>query len=412
MSVKLYGDRFCPWAQEILHTSYLSNAPLTLVQTTCDNEQCSTLKPKAPTGTFPFLETEDGTYIGQSKSMELYLCEQFKKELLGNNPMERAQVHQWIDYATFEISMASNPLIDPIFGWKYYSKEEVNNASKDLKKRIEVLEKHLNGKEFLVGNSITLADIVVFNKIRFVMMFLYPEQMRNNIFKNVTNWFTKIMESPEAKKAYGRILLCKQVVKAHIPEKKKEEKKKEEKKVEKKKEEKEKEKEEEKPKAKPKNPLDELPPSKLELETFKRAFLNNKDKADAMNKFWEIYDPEGYSLWWMEYQNLPEEGKVLFRCSNSKGMFLQKLDTFRKYAFAVHGVYGTEGDYKIRGVWMWRGTDIPNEMKEHDNFPYMTIRKLDISKEEDKQLVNDYWTKVNETDEVEGRLAADVEYFN
>ena len=26
-------------------------------------------------------------------------------------------------------------------------------------------------------------------------------------------------------------------------------------------------------------------------------------------------------------------------------MFLQKLDNFRKYAFAVHGVYGTEGIY-------------------------------------------------------------------
>ena len=77
-----------------------------------------------------------------------YIYEQFKKELLGNNPMERIQVHQWIDYATFEISMPSNPLIEPIFGWKCYSKEEVNNTSKELKKRIEVLEKHLNGKEF------------------------------------------------------------------------------------------------------------------------------------------------------------------------------------------------------------------------------------------------------------------------
>ena len=177
--------------------------------------------------------------------MELYLCEQFKKELLGNNPMKRAQVHQWIDFATFEISMASNPLIEPIFGWKYYSKEEVNNASKELKKRFEVLEKHLNGKEFLVGSDLTLAYIVLFNKIRFVMIFLYPEQMRNNVFKNVARWFSKIMESVEAKKAYGRIILCKQVVKAHVPEKKKEEK------------------EEEKPKPKPKNPLDELPPSKL-----------------------------------------------------------------------------------------------------------------------------------------------------
>jgi hypothetical protein len=27
-------------------------------------------------------------------------------------------------------------------------------------------------------------------------------------------------------------------------------------------------------------------------------------------------------------------------------------------------------------------------------------------------MVNDYWTKVNETDQVDGRFAADVEYFN
>ena len=105
--------------------------------------------------------------------------------------------------------MASNPLIEPIFGWKYYSKEEGNNTSKELKKKIEVLEKHLNGKEFIVGSDLTLADIFLFNKIRFVMMFLYREQMRNNVFKNVTRWFSKIMESVEAKKAYGRIILCK-----------------------------------------------------------------------------------------------------------------------------------------------------------------------------------------------------------
>ena len=33
---------------------------------------------------------------------------------------------------------------------------------------------------------------------------------------------------------------------------------------------------------------------------------------------------------------------------------------------------------------MWRGKEIPNEMKEYDNFDYMTIRKLDINKEVDK----------------------------
>ena len=214
------------------------------------------------------------------------------------------------------------------------------------------------------------------------------------------------MNTPEAVKVYGRTVLCKLTLKPYVAPEKKEEKKKEEKKKEEKKE------VAEEPKKKKVNPLDELPASTFELEQFKRDFLNNKDKKDAMEKFWKAYDPKGYSIWWMEYQKLPSEGKVLFRTSNSKSFFLQKLDSFRKYCFAVHGVYGSEGDYEVRGVWMWRGTEIPAEIKEHDNFEYMTIKKLDPSKPEDKQLVEDYWTKLNETDEVEGRKCADVEYFN
>ena len=158
--------------------------------------------------------------------------------------------------------------------------------------------------------------------------------------------------------------------------------------------------------------MDALPPSKLELEVFKRAFLNNKDKEDAMKKFWELYDPEGYSLWHLEYQNLPTECKVLFRTSNSKGMFLQKCDPLRRYSFAVHGVYGVEDDYKIRGLWMFRGKEIPQEMKDNDLYEYITFTRLDPNKEGDRKLVHDYWTKLNETDEVEGRKCADVEYFN
>ena len=411
---KLYGYRFSPTVQEVLHTIELTKAPITLENIDWDDDKRrEQILPMSPTQTLPLLETENGS-LSQSKAIELYLIETYKPELYGSSPIEKALINQWIDFATQEIYLSSRPLVYPIFGWMEHDKEKTSESGKELLNNLKIVDKHLEGKKFLVGDKITLADVVLCNKIRLLFMMCYPEGLRKNQLKNLNEYFVNVMETPEAKKVYGRTLLCKNPVKAYQKpkeEKKKEEKKKEEKKKEEKKKEEKKE-EEVKPKAKPKNPLDELPPSKLELETFKRAFLNNKDKADAMNKFWEIYDPEGYSLWWMEYQNLPEEGKVLFRCSNSKGMFLQKLDSLRKYAFAVHGVYGTEGDYKIRGVWMWRGTEIPNEMKEHDNFPYMTIRKLDINKEEDKQLVNDYWTKLNETDQVEGRFAADAEYFN
>ncbi len=406
---KLYGYRFSPTVQEVLHTIELTKAPITLEDISWEDEaRRAEIIPKAPTQTLPLLETDKGL-LSQSKAIELYLVETYKPDMYGTTPIEKAHINQWIDFATQEIYTTSRPLVYPIFGWMEHDKDLVNESGKELLNNLKLVNKHLEGKKYLVGDRMTLADVVLVNKIRLLFMMIYTDGLRTHQLKNLNDYFTSIMETPEAKKAYGRTLLCKQPVRAYVKpkeDKKKEEKKKEEKKKEEKKE------EEPKPKPKPKNPLDELPPSKLELEVFKRAFLNNKDKEDAMNKFWELYDPEGYSLWWMEYQNLPEEGKVLFRTSNSKGMFLQKLDNFRKYAFAVHGVYGSEGDYKIRGVWMWRGTDIPNEMKEHDNFPYMTVRKLDINKPEDKQIVHDYWTKVNETDQVDGRFAADVEYFN
>ena len=42
-----------------------------------------------------------------------------------------------------------------------------------------------------------------------------------------------------------------------------------------------------------------------------------------MDKFWKEFDPKGYSLWKMEYQNLESEGKKLFRMNNSKKNFLK-----------------------------------------------------------------------------------------
>ena len=407
-SIKLVGYRFSPTVQEVLHVIELTKAPVELQNVDWeDAETRKTLSPKSPTGTFPFLETSEGI-LSESRAIENYLAMKHKPELLGENDLEKAQVRQWSDFAIFEIGYCAKEIIYPIFGWKKYCKESADKANNKVKDFMRTLDAQLKDKEFVLGSKITLADVTLFRELKYFFQLVFPKGLRDKVFPNVAKWFTKLSETEEVKKVYGKILLCNQPLKPYICEEKKEEKKHEVKKPEKKD-----EKQDEPPKEKKKvNPLDELPPSKLELETFKRAFLNNKDKEDAMNKFWEIYDPEGYSLWWVEYQNLPTECKILFRTSNSKGMFLQKCDAVRRYAFAVHGVYGVEDDYKIRGMWMFRGKEIPQEMKDNDLYEYLTFRRIDINKPEDKQLVHDYWTKLDENDEVEGRKCADVEYFN
>ena len=407
MSDKLVGYRFSPTVQEVLHVINLTKAPVELQNVDWeDAETRKTLTPKSPTGTFPFLETTEGI-LSESRAIENYLALKHRPELLGENDYEKAQVRQWSDFAIFEIGYCAKEIVYPIFGWKNYCKESADKANNRLKEFMRTLDAHLKDKDFVMGSRLTLADVTLFRELKYFFQLVFPKGLRDKLFPNATKWFQRMAETEEVKKVYGKILLCNQPLKPFVKEEK------QEKKPEKKPEKHEDTKKEEPPKEKKKvNPLDELPPSKLELESFKRAFLNNKDKEDAMNKFWEIYDPEGYSLWWVEYQNLPSECKILYRTSNSKGMFLQKCDAVRRYAFAVHGVYGVENDYKVRGMWMFRGKEIPQEMKDNDLYEYLTFRRIDINKPEDKQLVHDYWTKLDENDEVEGRKCADCEYFN
>ena len=410
MSSKLVGYRFSPTVQEVLHVIEVSKAPVELQNVDWDDKETrKTLEPKSPTCTFPYLETEEGV-LSESKAIEIYLAEKYKPELLGEGDLQKAQVRQWMDFASFELSDCAQKIVYPIFGWKPYCKESADEANLRLKEFMKALDQQVKGKRYAFGEELTLADIALFRHLKFFFQLVFPKGFREKVFPNVCDWFLRVLNTPETDKVYGKVILCNQPLKPYICEKKEE--KKEEKKKEDKKKETPKEEAPKEEKKKKQNPLDLLPPSRLELESFKRAFLNNKDKEDAMNKFWELYDPEGYSLWHLEYQNLPTECKVLFRTSNSKSMFLQKCDALRRYAFAAHGVYGVEDDYKIKGVWLFRGLEIPQEMKDNDLYEYITFTKLDPSKEEDKKLVHDYWTKLNETDEVEGRKCADVEYFN
>ena len=215
-------------------------------------------------------------------------------------------------------------------------------------------------------------------------MLHFPENLRNSLLPKVTKWFENIMKSPEAIEAYGRTILCKKQLRPlniKIDRSKRLELFKNSK------------------VKKEINPLDSLPSSSFNLEQFKTDFMEEKgNKDEIMKKFWKEFDPKGYSLWWLEYQNLSMEGKKLFRMKNSKN-------------FGIHGVYGKEGDYKVKGLWLWRGNEIPKEIKENDYFKYMTIKNLKSDNNNDKQIVNEYWTKTNKNDKVEGREVADFTYY-
>jgi len=121
-----------------------------------------------------------------------------------------------------------------------------------------------------------------------------------------------------------------------------------------------------------------LPKSPFNLDDWKREFCNSPDKAATLNELWPKFDHQGWSLWKVHYIKYEGEGVVGYLTSNLKNGHIRNLDEhFRKYCFAVYGVYGEEGNYEIDGIFMWRGTEIPEAWKEHNSYEFFTFTRLD-----------------------------------
>ena len=217
---------------ELLHVINISKAkiPLTNISLS-DNESRISLAKNSPTITLPYLETEKGN-ISQSAAIKNYICTKYCPELLGQSLFEKAKVDQWVEFANCEIARSAKALIYPIFGWNKYEKEKADKENGNIKNYLKILNSLLEKNKYILGEKITLADIALFRHLRFFMMFHFPEGMRKSLFPKLTSWFQEIMNTPEAIKAYGRTILCKNPLKAFtgeikrnpliIPEKKEE----------------------------------------------------------------------------------------------------------------------------------------------------------------------------------------------
>ena len=272
---------------EILHTINAINSKTQFINVDLsDLETRYSLVTKTPTTTLPFLETNEGN-IAQSTAIESYLCSKYKPELLGNSEFEKAKVNQWIEFASCELNRCVKAIIYPIFGWEPFCKEKADKENANIKKYLKILDNNLKNKSYIVGEKLTLADIILFRYLRFFMILHFPEGMRKNLFPETTKWFEKMMKTEPAIKAYGRTILCKNPIKAFsgeikrslpMPVKKEKEKKEEDKKED--------EKEEDKKDKKDFHKEETEEEKKARRKAEKEAKKNKKEKAKNKDNKW------------------------------------------------------------------------------------------------------------------------------
>jgi len=170
---------------------------------------------KNPVGKVPVLECPDG-YIWESNAIARYVSRQGKSKLYGNSLHEDALIDQWMDYAVNEIELPSAAWLFPILNIVPYHKEATNKAKGDIHKAMTVLNTHLLTRTYLVGNRISLADVVVCLVLYRLYKMVFDPTFRKP-FPNVNRWYETLVNQKEFHAVMGDVELSQKMMVATAP---------------------------------------------------------------------------------------------------------------------------------------------------------------------------------------------------
>ncbi|XP_019152072.1 PREDICTED: elongation factor 1-gamma 2-like [Ipomoea nil] len=369
-----------------------------------------------PIGKAPVLETPEGP-VFESNAIARYVAKlKPDNPLFGSSLIEYAHIEQWNDFSATEIDGNIARWLYPRIGHGVHLPPAEEVAVAALKRALEALNTHLASNTYLVGHFVTLADIIMTCNLSIGFKMIMTKAFTKE-FPHVERYFWTMVKQPNFSKILGEIKQAESVPpppsKKPAQPKESAKPKTEEPKKEAKKEEakpKEEVEEEEAPKPKPKNPLDLLPPSKMILDEWKRLYSNTKTnfREVAIKGFWDMYDPEGYSLWFCDYK-YNDENTVSFVTMNKVGGFLQRMDLARKYAFGKMLVIGSQPPFKVKGLWLFRGKEIPKfVMDEVYDMELYDWKEADISDEAQKERVSQM---IEDHEPFEGEELLDAKCF-
>jgi glutathione S-transferase len=151
-------------------------------------------------GQLPALELDDGTCISETVAICRYFEETHPEPpMFGRTAVEKALVDQWIRRVEFAVMMPvgnfwrhAHPytaaLLTQFKDFGESNKETYQGAQK-------YLDRELEGREFLVGDSYTMADICLLSTVDFAEWIGLPVE---DEFANLKAWRERVKARPSA----------------------------------------------------------------------------------------------------------------------------------------------------------------------------------------------------------------------
>ncbi len=148
---------------------------------------------KNPNGRIPLLEIEGQGYLAESHAIISYLAE--GSRLMPSDRLERARMWHWLCFEQYNLE----PNIGTVRFWLHSLKKTPAELGEKLTEKVEkgnhalrVLEQGLEGRDFLVGNQYSLADIG---------LYAYTHVAEEGGFSlkklpNIRAWFRRVASQP------------------------------------------------------------------------------------------------------------------------------------------------------------------------------------------------------------------------
>lgn len=167
-----------------------------------ENRQSAFLS-KNPSGQCPALELDDGTIIAEITTICEYLDDVTEgKTLIGSTPKERANTHMWTRRVDLNIC---EPMANgfryaeglQIFESRMITLPEAADGLKRIAQaKLQWLDEQMSdGREFIAGSTLSMADILLYAIVSF---FAGVGQPLNPANTHIQAWFDRMAQRPSA----------------------------------------------------------------------------------------------------------------------------------------------------------------------------------------------------------------------
>ncbi len=155
-----------------------------------------------PSGQCPALELDDGTVLAEITAICEYIEDTHPQPpLIGTSPLEKAKTRMWTRRIDLNIA---EPLANGFRfaeGLKMFQDRIhcIPQAADDLKlsvqKKLTWLDQQMQGRQFVVGDRFSLADILLFCFLDFGTQVKQPLNPEN---ENIIAWYERVKSRPSA----------------------------------------------------------------------------------------------------------------------------------------------------------------------------------------------------------------------